>query len=151
MNCIKCNKETLDVHHGWCFPCDITTTDQVLQIKAAHPDWEYIGSGRHREVWRLPSGNVLKMPRGIEGQCANHREAERRANRVSPERYNSAWKSARFARCRLIPGTSILVMEYVEPHTINYNNLPMWCKYVDGGQVGYNRNNELVAYDFAGG
>lgn len=143
MNCVKCGRK---IFYSWCDDCNLKTTEQVLQIAAANPNWIYLGSGRHREVWRLPSGNVLKIPKGMTGEAANVEESKMWINRFNLEDCHSDWK---LARCRLIPGTFILVMEYLRPHKMCYDELPYWCQLVDGGQVGFNRKGELVAYDYA--
>lgn len=147
MKCLKCKRE---ITTCWCHNCSLTTTAQILQTAEAHPDWKYLGSGRHREVWRLPSGNVLKMPRGLDGKWANEREAKSWIDRDEIHE-RDLWK---LARCRLIPGTSILVMEYIRRYYdcgLEYHDLPKWAQHIDCAQVGYNRKGELVAFDYAEG
>lgn len=104
---------------------------------------KYLGSGRHRDVYLLPSGkNVIKVPSSRDGVASNHREA-----RIRYEKDPWTDKEKVYARCRIIPGTNFLVMEYIDP-VISCNNLPKWTNCIDCGQVGYNRKGELKAYDY---
>jgi|SRR5579859_2584968 len=111
--------------------------------------YEYLGSGRHRSVWR--HGNyVIKVPMCEKGIYDNFHERyvwlNRNANRFS-------W--AKYARCRLIG--VILIMEYARyPGPLSDSNgfipfdkVPDWASYIDCQQVGYNRRGEIVAYDYA--
>lgn len=139
--------------------------------------WILIGQGRHRMCYLLPSGYVLKAPFSESGEKANRLEAEMWRNRHdsgSLPRWARDWK---FARCRLIPGTDLLVMEFVWPtfsawfggssqktkgvekhfpewsrrfFPVGLDDLPYWARIeIDCEQVGFNRKGELVAYDYA--
>lgn len=60
----------------------------------------------------------------------------------------------KIARCRIVfvKGFPLLLMEWVKPYWevgLSYKDLPEWCGYIDGSQVGYNRKGELVAFDAA--
>lgn len=113
--------------------------------------WKRLGSGCTRESWLTPTGYVVKIPINDNYQD-NEREAQLWKERHNLYGDRKDWK---LARCRLIPGTNILVMEYIKP--IEFSNryqpdspsLPKWCYEVDGCQVGYNSKGEIVAYDYA--
>lgn len=99
---------------------------------------EKLGSGRHRIVFRR--GNyVYKLPLNQDGLCANYDERtlflrEKKSGFVP------------YARCRMFG--KILVMEYIKPER-NYLTMPTWCAWVDCQQVGYDKSNRLVAYDYS--
>ena len=114
--------------------------------------WPIVGHGRHRDVYRLPSGNVIKFPRGTAGEVANIWEAivwRFRYHRDNlPEFIRRCMDDeAQYARCRLVPRTNILVMEFVRFEHIN--GLPHWAQGMDGGQAGINSAGNIVAYDYA--
>lgn len=99
--------------------------------------FKYLGSGRNRTTYLLPSGKyVLKIPRNEAGVFDN-----------ADEEALSLYKT--HARCRTIKlfGTLCLVMEYVEQASLD-KELPTWCDFVDCRQVGYNRKGKLLAYDY---
>jgi hypothetical protein len=111
--------------------------------------FEYIGDGCSRSVYR--HGNyVIKLPLDDYGISANAREAHRW------KKYGYSGEIP-YARCRLLPNSGILVMEYAR-YTIPgktlpdgfvpYEEAPDWTKWVDCQQVGYNRTGRLVAYDY---
>lgn len=105
---------------------------------------EPLGCGKDRHTFALPGGrNVIKYPRCTEGMDANYDEAA--LFRIYGQKGHP---KIGLARCRLIPGTSILVMEVVERAEWK-SGLPSWCAWIDGGQVGYTRRGVLVAYDYA--
>lgn len=111
---------------------------------------KYLGCGRNRIVYLLPSGkNVIKIPLSEAGENNNYDEAFRYSKRI--ER-----KSIPLARCRMVKDTPYLIMEYViDPFAIQHRrkytlcNMPTWVEFVDCRQVGYTRQNKLVAYDYA--
>jgi len=105
--------------------------------------WKFIGEGNDRKVYQLPSGNVIKIPiPHTNGEFVNCREDYLWKNRINYDE--------QFARCRLIPGTFLLVMEFVKTFSCSsdYKNLPNWCSYIDCSQVGLNKKGKLVAYDY---
>lgn len=153
--CPKCSSNfKFDWKHNgnWCRGCDHYISKKALMVSAANPNWKYLGSGRHRVVWLLPSGYVIKIPSDGYGEAANIREANYKKNivcNIARRIFRNQWK---VARCRLIPDTFVLVMEFVTCYSdldITYEQLPKWAKEVDCSQVGYNSRGELVAYDFA--
>lgn len=119
-------------------------------------DWEYLGKGRHRKVYGLPSGrNVIKVPIGRMGKAANLWEAI--VWRTRKDQINWPWmlqneiRSIKPARCRLVPGTYLLVMERLEKvdYPLTLNKAYPWIGEVDLFQVGRDRQGEIKAYDFA--
>ncbi len=105
----------------------------------------FINEGRHRAVFKTPSGKfVVKIPIAEGGWWANHQEARDFQNK-------DRWLGDdRLARCRLIDvaGTECLVMELVTM-PVDRESLPNWTDAVDCQQVGYTRRGKLVAYDWS--
>jgi hypothetical protein len=108
---------------------------------------KYIGSGRNRDVYLLPGGKyVLKVPRNDKGKFDNWEE---HCFRYLGDPYEG--KKGRRAKCRMIPGTDLLVMEYLTSfweRGIEGSHLPKWVDCVDCMQVGYNINGKLRMYDW---
>jgi hypothetical protein len=108
-------------------------------------------SGRNRNVFEMPGGYVIKLPRNCDGITDNDWEGS-----VSnyPENIGNH-EFEQFARTRLfyygeIP---VLFMERVAPLTsaeviARFGEEPDWVYSIDGGQVGVNRKGQLVAYDY---
>jgi hypothetical protein len=97
--------------------------------------------GRTRAVFDSQDGNVIKVPFTDEGEMANGYEhkAGKEENPYIPVAAN------RFDK---IDGVDILIMEKVKEYRFaSYNDVPDWVGSVDSGQVGYDRNGKLVAYD----
>ena len=111
-------------------------TFDVSQLK-------HLGTGRNRAVYLLPSGkNVIKIPMNGDGIHDNLAEEYRyRVQRTS-------WYP--LARCRLLPGSHNLIMEYVKfPDSYcGLRESNSWIDSVDCCQIGYNRVGKLVAYDY---
>lgn len=118
------------------------------EAQARRACWEYIDRGRHRVVFLAPSGrSVVKFPRNSYGEEANYREAEMSRQGCTPYGPDGS-----LARCRLIRGLMILVMERVAPVTKEWRQAAPdshWCWSVDASQVGHTRHGVLVAYDYA--
>lgn len=103
--------------------------------------------GRTRAVFDRGDGYVIKVPINGEGFAANSREVttsevEDPYTPVADCRHDTVYDASS-------AGVSVLVMEKLSFEGVprGYNNLPDWVMCVDGGQVGYNRKGELVAYD----
>lgn len=96
---------------------------------------EFLGSGRHRSTFLLPSRkNVIKFPLTDRGFAANLKEASRD---------NWPWP---VARCKLLQ--DLLIMEYID---LDFKgNKPLWAEEIDCYQVGINKFGQYVAYDYAG-
>lgn len=105
--------------------------------------FKFLGEGRNRIVFRHGSF-AIKVPLNWEGAADNRYEAE------TYRWYRSGGLLGHYARCRLIPGTAILVMELVDlvSRSIEGCDLPEWCDWVDCGQVGLTKYGKLVAYDY---
>ncbi|KKN65621.1 hypothetical protein LCGC14_0479370 [marine sediment metagenome] len=113
--------------------------------------WKHLGGGRHRDVFRLPSGNVIKFPIGEAGEVANLWEAlvwkfRNRQSRMPLFIYEYMKHIEAIARCRMIPRTKVLIMEFVDREGVNP---PSWTYRMDCAQVGLTKSGHLVAYDFA--
>jgi len=136
-------------------------------------EYKYLGSGRNRHVFLLPSGrNVIKVPINEAGRTDNYLEAVR-------FKKSSINSYASYARCRLLNfNQACLIMEYVKPvlfisesyasqmhkearsteyctwfaeqdkYTIVTGDSPDWVKCIDCAQVGLNLKGKLVAYDY---
>ena len=103
--------------------------------------------GRTRAVFDRGDGYVVKVPINGEGFAANSREvitseAEDPYTPVAECYHDTVYDASS-------EGISVLVMEKLSFEGVprGYNNLPDWVMSVDGGQVGYNKKGELVAYD----
>lgn len=111
---------------------------------------KHLSSGRNRDVYFLPGKKyIVKIPRNEDGMWDNATEHDWRHAK-------DAW-SQTFrcnANCRMVPGSYLLVMEYVRPVDSDeiramFGEVPDWVGCVDCGQVGLNRKGELKAYDYA--
>jgi hypothetical protein len=103
--------------------------------------------GRTRAVFDRGDGYVVKVPINGEGFAANSREVltsevEDPYTPVADCYHDTVYEASS-------EGVSILVMEKLSFEGVprGYNNLPDWVMSVDGGQVGYNKKGELVAFD----
>ena len=90
-------------------------------------------------------GMVIKVPFTGEGEMANYAEARAYRNYVEDsENYIPV------AKCHMTGSGDIYVleMEQVAPVKNPYSpEYPDWVSLVDCGQVGHDKNGELVAYD----
>ncbi len=100
----------------------------------------FLGEGRNRLVF-LHGNFVVKVPRNDYGCYDNEREAD-----ISRS-FRHGNGGIHYARCRLIPGSFILVMELVDLVFKNPKENGWW-DFVDCQQVGLTRFGKLVAYDF---
>lgn len=102
---------------------------------------KYLGQGRNRIVYLLPSGkNVIKIPINEYGLYNNWDEAT-----IFSRREDGCYIP--LARCKMVKDTPYLIMEYVEQTKDPY--VEPWTYSVDCSQVGYTRSGKLVAYDYA--
>ena len=108
-------------------------------IETARSLYPCLGTGRHRTVFDMGDGWVLKLPQNIYGDGSNDLEVQL-ANSDEPS-------DIPFARCDMVDffGIPAVKMEKVEQAR---GNLPEWTNYVDCGQVGWTQDGRLVAYDF---
>lgn len=100
---------------------------------------EFLGIGRERAVYRR-GNHVIKVPVSVDGFASNDKES-----RVYRDTTDGWLFGIRYARCKL-HWSGLLVMEYVEP--VHSKNMPSWTNYIDCQQVGYNKKDQLVAYDY---
>ena len=98
---------------------------------------EPIGIGRNRIAWKTKGGNVVKVPRCEFGIIDNNYESSVYSDDIYPRT-----RAFRFA------DVCICVMEYLEPATEDYKELPSWAGSIDCAQVGRNKSGELKAYDY---
>jgi hypothetical protein len=102
--------------------------------------YKHIGSGRNRDVYLCPSGlYVVKDPSNDAGCDDNYSEAYRWKRR-------SKWYP--LARCKMVPNSPLLIMEYVKTDFVWSKEMPDWIDFVDCRQVGYTLDGKLVAYDY---
>lgn len=102
-----------------------------------------IGTGRHREVLMLPSNkHVIKIPLNKKGEKDNQYEYTTRSNQDY------------YAKCRLVPGTNFLIMEYLTRIDSIYDiifrlgKIPEWVWTIDSLQVGFNATGKLLVFDY---
>jgi hypothetical protein len=103
--------------------------------------------GRTRTVYLLDDNRVAKVPTDEDGLNANYREA------LWSEKFGKTGEvpiaDAAIETWTSADGTEldVLVMERVEETAVVYKDMPEWVGWVDCGQVGYDREGRLVAYD----
>jgi hypothetical protein len=104
---------------------------------------EYLGAGISRGVFMWEPGWVVKAAIRDSGLYANAREAN------LYERYGKEG-GIPYAECRLVEfaGVDVLVMEWVEHDFRPLLKQPSWVMRVDCAQVGFDREGNLVAYDY---
>lgn len=111
--------------------------------------FRYLGVGRNRATFVTGRGRyVIKVPITVEGMNDNYREAQLYdLYSEDPEAYYGAYGRARLHH--IMPaGIPVLFMEYLDPTTLSYDELPNWVKTIDSGQVGWDREGRLKAYDY---
>lgn len=110
-----------------------------------YKNYEFLGSGRNRAVFKMKSGNyIIKFPLSEEGIADNDWEASVCSNKHEGNKEDVQYPKTRYIE---LQGFICCVMEYIEPCK-SFEGLPEWIDFVDGGQVGYNRKNVLLAYDY---
>jgi hypothetical protein len=133
----------------WALNFGISYYYRQQKIKLILNGFSYLGSGRHRFVFKSPNGRyVLKFPINYLGLIANCDESRLyRQMLAKPSSYNEE----SYAPCRLISG-AILMMRYVKDISLDSNKLdscPKWVNYVDCLQVGFLKDGKLVSYDYS--
>lgn len=107
----------------------------------------YLGEGNHR-IGFQHGRYVVKVPLNESGLHDNQKEYDRWKD--YRKHYFSGKMQSRpvvkLARCRLL-FNYFLVMELVRPCL--WKEQPRWARRIDCGQVGFNCNNIVVAYDYA--
>jgi hypothetical protein len=124
-----------------------------LQSILRKKGWEYLGSGRHRIVYRSPHGNkVIKIAHCKEGVMANKEEWDFSQSSDLLAKYLPHCPGIQVAKVFGLGVTkklSILCMEWVNQHSVKLDECPFWVKNVDAFQVGYNHDGKIVAFDFS--
>jgi hypothetical protein len=118
----------------------------VLKLITSGAEW--IGTGTSRVCFAYPGSNtVIKVPFSEEGQEASLNEAE------AFQQFQKFPKICTpIAECSIVDftatfGMELLVMERLFEFPTVRIALPEWVGRVDCGQVGYNSQKRLVAYD----
>ena len=107
-----------------------------------------LGRGQHREVFDIGEGVVFKVPLCAEGEQDNVTEASSLTDPSGVTGFPTSW-------CHLatLHNVSGLIMERVRVLTpteaLELSWHERWISRVDGMQVGYAVNGELVAFDWA--
>lgn len=108
-------------------------------------------SGRNRNVFIMPRGYVVKLPRCCDGIGDNDWEGSisNSLESIGDDDYVQ-YPKTRLIYYKEIP---ILFMEKVKPITPKetveiFGYEPDWVNSVDCGQVGVNKHGRLVAYDY---
>lgn len=99
-----------------------------------------IGSGRNRVVFDRKDGTVVKIPKNWDGESDNNREANWSSDEVPLAQCHSESVGSGDSEM------TVLVMEKVTP-VQGFKGLPDWVSWVDCQQVGYTKDERLVAYD----
>lgn len=120
---------------------DFTLNQIKLYTKKYGKPWV----GRTRAVFDRGDGYVIKVPMNGEGYAANNAEVINASMEDPYIPVAECWHQEDYS---ITPkGVPTLIMEKVEHCRADYRNMPDWVMSVDGGQVGYNKKGELVAYD----
>lgn len=111
-----------------------------------------LGQGRNRMVFLLPSGlNVIKVPLNEDGIIDNWHEHCIRSTGNPYDHQKTR------ARCRILPGSNCLIMEYLtvmfypdllEYYTPRKMKIPDWIGSIDCSQVGLSLTGKVKAYDY---
>lgn len=107
--------------------------------------------GRNRNVFLLPGGYVVKIPKNFHGIGDNDWEGSVSNTKESiDDPYY-----VQYPKTRLVykGDVAIVFMEFITPMSSKdiisrFGEEPDWVDSVDGGQVGVNKNGRLVAYDY---
>lgn len=118
---------------------------EISKVLAEYEDSAYrkLGVGSGRAVFQLDHDWVVKVPRNQQGESWNLKEAElyKRYGKRGPIPY---------AECHIVmdANVALLKMETVKPVPQHLGGLPEWTAKVEGRQVGWTKDHELVAFDF---
>lgn len=122
--------------------------DLIDAIHAKPERFTYLSAGRHRMAFLdIRTDFVVKIAHNIDGIQANREEVSSFRNRNS--------NSLPMAKCYswvIVEDCPIaIVMEYVEMAKDRYtlSIIHPWVWSVDCGQVGYNKQGKLVAFDYS--
>lgn len=113
------------------------------------PRAKAVQQGRNRRVYIIGT-YVIKVPLNLNGVTDNDWEGSV-SNGPKPSEWDVIYpKHKRLAWYRGIP---ILFMEFVRPAltkhiTKRLGSVPKWVDRVDCGQVGFNKQGRLMAYDY---
>jgi hypothetical protein len=109
---------------------------------------EWVGTGTSRVCFSYPgSGTVIKVPFCAEGQEASFNEAQAFKNFQKYPNICTPIADCSFVDFTASLGMELLVMERLFEFPTVRIALPDWVNSVDCGQVGYNSQKRLVAYD----
>jgi hypothetical protein len=97
---------------------------------------ECLGFGRHRVVFSLPSGEVLKIARNFYGQEANEEEAAKSGGDRNPRATATEWH-----------GISAVIVERVTPISKDHPLFPAWAGEHDDDQIGLTADGRVVVFD----
>lgn len=130
------------------FPRNIETLIKELHLRFQKKNPLDFHASRNRNVF-LFKNHVVKIPSSPLGMLDNEWEG---SVSTSPE-YIDDPKWIQYPKTRLFywKGIPVLFMERLEIGVVEgkgYHELPDWVMSVDGGQVGYNRQGRLLAYDY---
>jgi hypothetical protein len=107
--------------------------------------WKFVGSGRHRRVLKRKN-YVIKIPWQIEGVQANINEAR------LYNRYKQIYNNTRhYAPCKLIKNNCLIMkaVDIIDPFLFKEFD-EYWVFYLkDGAQVGYDKQGNLLAFDYS--
>jgi hypothetical protein len=122
----------------------------IHEAKKLYP---YLGSGRHRSVYDLQDGWVLKLPYCATGVRANEEEFDAYTKMIAA---GNVWGNYNpvYAQCSLLVFHGVLAvrMEKVEVDIYGRQDMTReygWIASVDCGQVGWTKDGRLVAFDYS--
>lgn len=107
--------------------------------------------GRNRNVFSMPGGYVVKLPRNLDGIIDNDWEG---SVSNTPESLNDP-DYEQYPKTRMVyqGDVPVVFMEFIlaltsEEIVARFGSEPDWVWSIDGGQVGVNKNGRLVAFDY---
>jgi hypothetical protein len=120
-----------------------TAYNLFKRLKKKYPRYEI---GRNRLVL-FSKFAVIKVPLNDDGLCDNDWEG----SIVGGKAYKQSnineicYPNTKYL---VLDGLICVMMEKVIVSNEGYDELPDWVKFIDCGQVGYDRSGRLVAYDY---
>lgn len=111
-------------------------------IKELRSKYEVIGEGHNRIVFLKDDDWVIKCPLNEDGLNDNISEARR-------YRQFGDTDLVKYAECKMFFLNDINCLEMERVYPISKSERPDWADYVDGGQVGKNKDGKILAYDYA--
>lgn len=152
MNNIKEYLKVIDSSEELSDDLRLKETVKNLIIKLSEK-YTFIGAGRNRAVFLLKSGNfVVKIPVNYSGMTDNSYELNQKNETKKPVGNEMFFPAVRSV---MLSDLNCLIVEKIEPVSEeNYKKktgkrFPDWVGFIDCHQVGLNKDDILMPYDYA--